>query len=226
MAYARLFPSTDAGLLAWSLNFSTKISATPLVYGLSAALATGYATLHTAFATNLAACDPNERSKSLVAAKNDARTNLKTQARLLAKLVEGTATVTDAQKIELGLNVRKQPSPIPVPDAPPMVEVTDRIGTTVYIRLHDGSGRRAKPTGVAGARVYTYIGAAPPATVSEWFEEGQTTRGDVELDFDPETPAGTKVWITAAWYNPRGQLGPGCTPISTVIAGGAMELAA
>src|SRR4051812_434654 len=112
-------PNKDSALLAWSLNFSTLITATPTAYGLVAGDATAYAALHSAFATALAACDPGQRSKSLVAAKNTARDNLKTSARLLAKRVEGTATVTNAQKIDLGLNVRATPTPIPAPsDAP------------------------------------------------------------------------------------------------------------
>src|SRR5260221_10987595 len=80
-------PNTDAALLAWSLNFSTRITAGPVPLGLTALQATAYAALHTSYATALAACDPGERSKSLVAAKNTARLALKTSARLLAKLV-------------------------------------------------------------------------------------------------------------------------------------------
>ena len=51
-------------------------------------------------------------NKAAVATKNQARANLKNSARLLAKLVEGTASVTNAQKLTLGLNVRAQPTPI------------------------------------------------------------------------------------------------------------------
>jgi hypothetical protein len=224
---ARSFlPDRDSLLLAWSLNFSNRITATPTTYGLTAAQATAYAAVHAAFATALAAVDPNERSKSLVAAKNTARDNLRTQARALAKLVDGTLTVTPAQRLELGLNVRKTPTPIPVPTASPFIETRQRYGTTVFVRISDGSGKRARPSGTQGARVYTFVGDTPPTDPQDWFDEGQTTRADVELLFPAETPPGTTVWITAAWYNPRGQLGPACTPVSTVLAGGAMRMAA
>ena len=85
----QFLPTSDAALLAWSLNFNTLITATPTAYGLTAALATAYGTLHTGYATALAACEPPQRTKSAVAAKNLARTNLKNDARLLAKLVDG-----------------------------------------------------------------------------------------------------------------------------------------
>src|SRR5256885_16094541 len=81
-------PARDSLLLAWSANFSTRISAAPVPLGLTAAQATAYATLHTNFTNAMAAIDPGERSKSLVAAKNAARLALKTSARLLAKIVQ------------------------------------------------------------------------------------------------------------------------------------------
>src|SRR5688572_9679270 len=121
-------PNKDAALLAWSLNFSTRITATPTAYGLVAADATAYAALHTNFATTMAAVDPDERNKIATAAKNTARLALKTSARLLAKRVEGTASVTDAQKLELGLNVRAMPSPIPPPATAPIISITSVMG--------------------------------------------------------------------------------------------------
>ena len=113
MASTSFLPNTDAALLAWSLNFSTLITATPTAYGLVAGQATAYAALHTAYGTALAACDPAIRTRGAVQTKNTARTNLKNSARSLAKIVEGTPTVTNAQKVTLGLNVRSLPSPIP-----------------------------------------------------------------------------------------------------------------
>jgi hypothetical protein len=219
-------PDRDSLLLAWSLNFSTRITATPTAFGLVAAQATAYAAVHAAFAAALAAVDPNERSKSLVAAKNTARDNLKIQARALAKIVDGTLTVTPAQRLELGLNVRKTSTPIPVPASAPFIETRERYGTTVIIRITDGSGRRTRLNGTQGARVYTFVGNTPPSDPQLWTDEGQATRADVELEFPAETAPGTTVWMTAAWYNPRGQLGPACTPVSTVLAGGAMRMAA
>ena len=157
------FPSSDTALLAWSLNFSTLITATPTAYGLTAALATAYGTLHTAYATALAAADPAVRTKSSVIAKNLARNSLKNDARLLAKLVEGTASVTDPQKAALGLNVKTPPSPIPAPSDAPNLDVASVSGWTVKVKLHDATSgsKRGKPPGVTGATVFSYVGDAP-----------------------------------------------------------------
>src|SRR5438128_1155057 len=111
MAGAGFLPDTDDALLGWSVNFKTLITATPTAYGLTAALATAYGALHDTYATALAAADESIRTKASIAAKNTARRNLKIDARLLDLLVQGTAAVTDAQKLALGLNVKAAPSP-------------------------------------------------------------------------------------------------------------------
>jgi hypothetical protein len=215
-------PNKDAALLAWSLNFSTKITATPTAYGLTAAIATAYGTLHTNYATALAACDPNERNKILVATKNTARTALKNQARLLAKLVEGTSTVTDAQKLELGLNVRATPAPIPPPANAPGITVLATIGNTVKLRLFDATdaARRGKPAGVDGASVFSFVGTAAPTDESAWNFEGVTSRTRIDLVFPGTVAPGAKVWFTAFWFNNRKQSGPAATAVGTNIPGG------
>lgn len=212
-------PDTDAGLLAWSLNFSTLITANPTTYGLVIGDATSYDGLHTAYADALGECDPGVRNKSAVAAKNAARTALKDSARLLAKRIDGTATVTDAQKIELGLNVRALPSPIPAPANPPALDIVSVSGRTVRIRLHDSldASRRGKPAGVAGATVFSYVGPTAPTDPSDYKFEGNTTRTQVDIVFPDTVAPGAVVWLTAFWRNERDQSGPACAPVSTNV---------
>src|SRR5262249_51591579 len=82
------FPDKDSELLACSLNFKNLITANPTDYGLTAPRATANGTLHDAFASALAAAtDPSTRTKGAIEAKNEARTALKNNARLLANLV-------------------------------------------------------------------------------------------------------------------------------------------
>ncbi len=226
---ARTFlPSSDAALLAWSLNFSTLITATPTAYGLTATLATAYTTLHTAYGSALAACDPAIRTRSAVATKNTARTNLKNNARLLANLVEGTATVTTAQKLALGLTVRATPSVIPVPADQPGLDVISVFGWTVKVRLHDtASGKkRGKPPGVSGASVFSFVGTTPPADIGSWQFEGNTGRTSVDVVFPSTVVPGAKVWLTAFWFNGRKQSGPACSPVGANLPGGSVSMAA
>lgn len=216
-------PVKDTELLAWSLNFSTRITATPTAYGLVAGDATAYAALHTNFATTLAACDPDERNKIATAAKNTAREALKNSARLLAKRVEGTASVTDAQKLELGLNVRAASTPIPAPATAPVIEIVSVVNRTARLKLKASAGdsARGKPAGVHGAAVFSHVGATPPATNDEWKFEANTNQNVFDIEFPETVAAGATVWFTAFWFNAKSESGPQATAISTNLQGGA-----
>jgi hypothetical protein len=107
------FTGTDAELYNGTINFSTMISSTPTAFGLSAPQAASYATLSDNYKAAYEAIQtPSTRTKGAVAAKNAAKILLKVAASDLAKIIEGTSTVTDQQKIDLGLNVRATPSPM------------------------------------------------------------------------------------------------------------------
>jgi hypothetical protein len=228
MASSGFLPTTDAALLAWSVNFNALVVATPTAYGLTAALATAYTTLHTAYATALAAAAPGMRTKATVAAKNTARTNLKIDARLLDRLVQGTASVTDAQKLSLGLNVKSNPTPIPPPSSAPGLDVVSVSAWTVKIKLHstESGATRGKPPGVSGASVFSFVGATPPNDIASWQFEGNTGRTNVDVIFPNTVAPGAKVWLTAFWFNGRKQSGPACTPVSTNIQFGGVSMAA
>ncbi len=82
-------PAREADLLTWSSAFKTKITATPTAYGLTAAQATAYGTLHDAFAAAYAtANDQLTRSPASVATKNLAKWALVAQIRLLGGIVQ------------------------------------------------------------------------------------------------------------------------------------------
>ena len=77
------------------------------------------------------------------------------------------------------------------------------------------------PAGVAGASVFSHVGATAPTAEDDWTFEGLTGRTTVTITFPAETAPGATAWFRAAWYNPRGQKGPAATPATTNIAGGA-----
>lgn len=228
MAGSGFLPDTDSGLLAWSLNFKTLIQAGAVSYGLTVPLATAYGALHDAYADALAAADPAIRTRGSVAAKNTARANLKANARLLDRLVQGTGTVTDQQKRDLGLNVRSAPSPIPPPADAPGLDILSVSGWTVKIKLHDtaSSARRGKPPGVTGASIFSFVGAEAPADIGSWQFEGNTGKTSGTVTFPNTLAAGAQVWITAFWFNGRKQSGPACAPVPTNLQGGGVSLAA
>src|SRR5688572_1674884 len=111
------FTGTDAQLYTGSAAFSAQISLAPELYGLLESQAAAYASLNAIYAAcYLAAHNPEQRTRGRVVAKNEARARLRAMAADLAKIID--ATVTDGQKVELGLNVRAKPSRLPPPGTP------------------------------------------------------------------------------------------------------------
>jgi hypothetical protein len=222
------FPRTDNGLLSWSLNFSTRITAAPLPLGLTAGQATVYAATHALFATDLAACDPTVRNKSAVSAKNAARATLKLSAQQLINIINGQPAVTDSQKLALGISPRATPHANPVPSDAPGVDVLSVNAWTVKTKLHDSasSAKRGKPPGVSGASIFSYVGTTPPADIGAWQFEGNTGKTNFDVVFPNTLAPGAKVWITAFWFNGRKQSGPNSAPVSANLPGGSVSMAA
>ncbi|HQY87719.1 MAG TPA: hypothetical protein PK402_03610, partial [Tepidisphaeraceae bacterium] len=130
--------------------------------------------------------------------------------------------VTPEQKIALGLNPRTNtPSPIPVPDSPPQLAIVKTTGNVIQVRLSSIEvGKRGKVEFAKGATVYTFVGENPPVDNEGWQYFGNTGRVNCEIEFSASLAAGTTVWITAGWYNPRGLLGPLCQPVKAMLLGG------
>jgi hypothetical protein len=220
----KFLPTRDAELLTWSSNFKTKITASPTSFGLTAGEATSYGTLHTSFqnAYNVAN-DPTTRSPVNITLKDQAKASLIANARLLARQVQGTSTVTAAQKEDLGLNPRDTvPTPIPPPATAPVIDIVSAVGNTVRLRLHEAGEptRRGKPAGVGGAAIFSFVGAVAPTEESAWTFQGLTTLTTINITFPGTVAPGAKVWFTAFWRNPRDQNGPAATPVTTNIPGG------
>lgn len=218
-------PSSDFALLAWGNNYSSLITLDPVAVGLDAPTAVTLAGKLSAFDAALsAATNPATRGGATVLAKDQSRADLVAYCRLTARAIQGCMTVTNTQRYDLGLTVRDaSPSPVPPPAAAPDIDVLGVSGNTVQIRLHDPANptRRGKPAGVAGMAIFTFIGATPPEAESQWTYQGNWTRTQAEVTFPEGTPAGSKVWFSAFYYNPRAQRGPASTPVSTNLPGGA-----
>ena len=228
-------PARESELVSWSNNFSAKISASPAIYGLTAGQAAAYAALHASFAAAFAACNSHAtNSQSATVAKNTAKKALLASARQLSQIVHTFPGTTNYQRSALRLSLRLTAAPIPAPVAAPGLTIVASMGHLVRIRLYDFASptRRGKPPGVQGASVFSFVGASggggggPPVSVTGWKFEYNTTRTVADVQFDVNLAPGTKVWFTAFWYNPRAESGPGCTPVSALIAGGQLQQAA
>lgn len=220
-------PSREAELVAFTNNFAAKLTTSATLVGCTSAQAMAFITLNGDWVNSYAVANaPSTRTRDTIQTKNNAKKLCVANLRQLAGIIQKFPGTSNTLRAQFGLTIPAPRTPIPVPTVIPTIDILKRYGTTVIIRLHDGTSTKTFPAGVQGARVYTFTGAAAPTDPDAWKLEGQTTRGDVEVQFPLGTAPGTTVWFTAAFYNPRGQLGPGCAAVSTVLAGGSMSLAA
>jgi hypothetical protein len=221
---ASYLPLTDSGLLDWSENFNSQINnMDPTTIGLTADDATGYATLYSSYETAYTnATNPGTRGSATILAKNEAKAAIITDSRRLAMTATNYPGTTDTQRQALGLTIRDTtPSPVPVPDTAPVVEVREVKNQRITLVMHNAeSTSRAKPAGVAGATLFSYVGETTPAELSDWTFEGNVTRTLVELDMPATVPNGSKVWVTAFWFNTKGESGPATPPIYAYLGGG------
>jgi len=225
MQVALSFPRGDTALLQWSSNLLSFITPAPVSFGLVALDVTNYQTLHDAFSDAVTACDPAVRNKPAVITKNAARAALINGATLLANKIYATPTVTVAQKVEIGMPPRATPTRKPIPGSSPVVEIISVDNWTVRTRLRAATGSsRGKLPGTAGASVFSFVGPTPPSNIGDWKFEGNIGRvNKFDVVFDDTLAAGTKVWLTAFWFNGSKQSGPASDPISANLPGGGVS---
>jgi len=218
----------DADLLQWSSNFDQKINFSPESYGISPLAAAEYAALHLSFAQLYAAAvGASTRTPSGIVAKDDARAALVKRARQLAGIIRAMPQVDDARRLDLGLRAKRRATGvrrrIERPSHAPVLRVISVQGSTVRIQLGNSQmpTRRTLPRDVKGAMIYSFIGEPPPTMLKGWNLRQSISRTRCEITFPPNLPPGTRVWVTACWFNhagaPRPGLGngPAAMPVGT-----------
>ena len=233
-----MIPLKDSLLVPFSTNFNDRIVATPLVFQLSVPQAAAYTALHdpyvAAYNAMMAARADGTRSQSLTATKESTKLGLLNYARQLYTFVQSNNSVTQANKILLGIHLKVIPAPIPRPGVQPAVDVIKVSGRTVSLNIHDSasSTKRGKPTFTQAAWVYSFVGENYPADPLAWTFEGATTRPRFDILFPSTVAGGAQVWVCAAWINAKQEAGPTSVPITTNLPGGgamsgeAMKIAA
>jgi hypothetical protein len=215
-------PKKDADFNSFVVNASTKISLAPTTYGLDTTRATALASAVSAWSAAYAVTlDPTTRTKSSISIKNDKRVALTDLIRTCNRFVQA-ANISDALKINIGFPVYAFPAPIPVPADAPVVTAEPSGPWQLSVKLRQAdSTRRGWPSGVKTAHVYTYNGPLPlPTDVTGWTFQGSTSVPNVKVALNPAIPAGTTIYVTACWLNPRQLSSNLAAPVSTQVMGG------
>ena len=220
MATPNYPPPREADLITATQTFIDVATLAPATYSLTAGQLTTLGTKLTDFQTKWDTCQvPGTKTKVAVQQKNASKADLLAYLRTLVKIVQNAPTTNNTMRTELGIPLRDfEPSPIPPPGSAPILTVKKVWGHQVTVRLESAvSEGRALPPGVYGAQVYTFVGDEPAGDTQVWTNQGLVTRTQFLVQFPPSVPAGAKVWLTAAWVNPRGQTGTACTPVMSGI---------
>lgn len=218
-------PSRESQLVVWVNTFQSFLAASPETYGISVEQAAAYTAAHTAFVDAYqVANEPLTRSPANIEEKDDLKKALIKLTREYVNIIQAYPGTTNKMRSSLGITVKDvTPTPTPVPEFPPQLDVEAVLGRRMSIRLRDSkTGERRKPEGVTGATVVSYVGESIPDDMRLWHFEGNTNRTNVDIEFDDSVPMGAKVWVAAFWFNRRSESGPACAPVAAHVGFGAM----
>ena len=108
---------------------------------------------------------PTTKTKTTVAAKNVARTNVLNVVRPYAQQIALNQGVTSGNKVALGLNPRTSgPSPITPPASNPILSVQSGSSLALIMRFRDSAASpsvKSKPYGVLACRIFGMQSATP-----------------------------------------------------------------
>ena len=218
MPNGNFIPTREAQLIAFGANYNDKAGISPASYHLPPEMGTEIVNAFSEFEQRYnESQNPSTRTPEVTELKREARKNFERVVRETAAVIQADPATTNAMRTSLGLSLRGNgPTPVPVPQGMPVVEVKGVVGRVVRLRLKDAeTDRRRKPPGVQGAWLYVFVGDEPPASLEAMELRGMVTRTNPVVLLGDEVAADTKVWLSAAWVNAKGQPGQASVPVAT-----------
>ncbi len=218
---ADYLPSKDSDALAWMINFSTKITASPATYQVTAADAAAIATAVNGFDAALTIVqDPALKTEVSVATKDDTRTSAEQICRAYAGQIKVNLGVSDPAKISIGVPPpNTERNPIDVPDTSPILSVIAATPGAHTVRYSDSftPDSAAKPFGAANMQVFVAIAEEAASDPTQATFYGAFTRNPVVVAFAaPDN--GKQATYFARWTSRKGDTGPWSSPVSLAIA--------
>lgn len=215
-------PKNDAPLVNYSTNFNTRGVAAPTDFSLTSGQMALYTPLHEAWIAAYAACNvAGGKNPALCAAKDQAKRDLLPYARELYAQVQNSLTVSDENKLLMGVTIRKtEPSRRPAPALAPLLTGGSVTGRVCEYKLADQAfpTTNRRPTNAEGATIMSFVGANPPPAGSPgWKLEGQTGKLTFSVEFGNDVAPGTPCHVTALWYSARGEYSPAAVPVQTYL---------
>jgi hypothetical protein len=162
MQYPSYVPQPDALFATWLDNFSVKLTADPVAYGLVAGDALAVDGVNDVFQLAYAlAIAPATRTSATIADKDAARVNAESVVRPYAVRVIQNPNVTNLARVELGVTVPTPVStPVPAPTTAPSLILINATPLLHNLAYRDSTDPlvRAKPFGVLSLALYAQLG--------------------------------------------------------------------
>jgi len=218
-------PASDQGFDAFATNFAALLTADPTAYGEDAGVAATVQAAVDAWAAAFAlATNPASRTTPVIADKDAARVSAVATIRPVAMRINANSAVTNQQREDLGLTVRKQfPTPVPAPTSVPTLALLQSIPNQQKLSIRDENTptTKAKPFGVVGVEVFRAIGASPAAGPEEASFLARSTVSPVYLGNSGAEAGLTATyfarWTTRSGPNGVAQVGPWSAPLVTIL---------
>lgn len=218
-------PATDSGFDAWADNFATLLTAGPTAYGEDAASALVVQTAYDNWAAAyLLTTNPATRTPSAIADKDAERVNCDAATRPVAQRINARSSVTNTQRSDLGITIRKTTrTPVPPPATAPALILRSQIPGVAAVQIRDEATptTKAKPLGVIGVDLHVFVGASPPASFEDYPLAKTTGKTPNSLGFSG-AQSGETANVVARWTTRSGpggvaQKGPWSVPMTFVI---------
>ena len=218
-------PPQDAAFEAWFLNLSTLLTATPLAYGITAPQA---ATVQAQYdlwnPAYVLATDPTTRTPVTVAAKTGVRNVAEATIRPICQQIARNPSITDADKIALGLNPpNTTPAPVPPPTVAPVLGLISAapLQVTLSVQNPDTPTSKAKPPGVVATEIWAAIGTTHATDPAQCTLVGRWTKSPNRLDFGAGD-TGKKLTVFARYVTQSGSggqsfNGPWSMPLNSTV---------
>lgn len=205
-------PAPQADYDSWLTNFSTRITAAPGTFGLTAGEAATIAAAEAAWhAAYLLATTPGTKTPVTVAAKDAERILSMDVVRPYAIQISLNPGVLAADKVDVGVNPRTSvPAPIAAPVTAPQVGVQSAIPLELYMNFKDpltGPKVKSKPYGVTRMQLFGKLSAVAivDPLLLDWVLDA--TKSPFPCSFGAAA-AGQKFYYAGRWVVRTGLAGP------------------
>jgi hypothetical protein len=214
-------PAPDDAFRTFAENFAANITANPGAYMLTPGQAASIQGVVDTFVAKLAiATNELTRTKTTIAAKDDARSIAEHMIRQYAIDIKFNEGIPDGDKMAIGVRpINPSREPIAAPTSQPLISVLGNLPGVQSLRYADSNTpeSRSKPFGVTELQLFRGIGDTESLPLTECQFYAKITRNPVEVEFD-EADDGKIATYYARWATAKGEVGPWSVPISFRIA--------